>query len=147
MLRTAFIHLTTFTLATSTPANNLHLYLDVAIIVSNTVSAHDIKFVDNDLRSSFFLCDEEGLFSDLDECTEFYHCIDNGDGGLSQYDLDCALGVFDGRDSCICSDPAYLKARNSCCKAPAVGEIEKARGEMVVQGGKWSNWWRRGRSR
>ena len=68
------------------PSNNLYLTLDIAIDPPNPISAHPITLVNNDLRSTLFSCDEEeGLFSDLVECTEILRCVDDGDGGLNTY--------------------------------------------------------------
>ena len=75
------------------PTNNVRLILDIAISQPNLISAHPITFVDSDLRSKFFSCDEEeALFVDLDECAEIYRCVDNGDGGLRYYGFDNGSG-------------------------------------------------------
>lgn len=53
MLRTASIHLTLLTLATSAPTNNFYLTLDKAISSTYLVDAHAIDFVDSKVRSTF----------------------------------------------------------------------------------------------
>ncbi|KAF4519953.1 hypothetical protein B566_EDAN005452, partial [Ephemera danica] len=41
-------------------------------------------------------CTSEGFFPHKSDCKKFYRCVDNGKGGLTKYDFDCAEGtVFD----------------------------------------------------
>ena len=88
------------------------------------------------MRSTFFSCDEEeGLFPDLEKCTEMHRCVDNGEGGFTHNDIDYGNGGLEHRDSYSCNGRASLKQSNGCFKAPAVGKIESARGMVVVQGG------------
>ena len=75
------------------PTNNLRLIIDIAISPPNPISVHPITFVDSDLRSNFFPCDEEeALFLDLDEGTKTHRCVDKGDGGLRYYGFDNGSG-------------------------------------------------------
>ena len=57
----------------------------------------------------------------------------NGDGGLTQDVFEYGSGGVYDIDSYGCNGRTYLKQSNTCSKAPAAGNLEKARGMIVVQ--------------
>ncbi|XP_049868738.1 serine-rich adhesin for platelets-like [Pectinophora gossypiella] len=50
-------------------------------------------------------CKQEGYFGNTQDCTKFYRCVDNGNGGLTKYDFSCGEGTIWDQDVLTCNHP------------------------------------------
>ncbi|CAG9133347.1 unnamed protein product [Plutella xylostella] len=59
-------------------------------------------------------CTEEGYYGNSEDCTKFYRCVDNGNGGYTKYDFDCGEGTIWDQDITACNHPRDVN--NPSCK-------------------------------
>ncbi|XP_075973580.1 uncharacterized protein LOC142974895 [Anticarsia gemmatalis] len=59
-------------------------------------------------------CESEGYFGNTQDCKKFYRCVDNGNGGYTKYDFDCAEGTIWDQDLTTCNHPGDVA--NPSCK-------------------------------
>ncbi|KAI5651882.1 chitin binding peritrophin-A domain-containing protein [Phthorimaea operculella] len=50
-------------------------------------------------------CEKEGYYGNSQDCTKFYRCVDNGNGGFTKYDFDCGEGTIWDQDVTTCNHP------------------------------------------
>ncbi|XP_028173842.1 uncharacterized protein LOC114362587 [Ostrinia furnacalis] len=60
-------------------------------------------------------CEQEGFFGNSQDCTKFYRCVDNGNGGLTKYDFTCGEGTIWDQDLTTCNHPQDVA--NPSCKS------------------------------
>lgn len=56
-------------------------------------------------------CNSEGFYSNEDDCSRFYRCVDNGKGGYTRYDFTCGEGTAWDSDIQACN---HMSEVNSC---------------------------------
>jgi hypothetical protein len=61
-------------------------------------------------------CSAEGFFPNEQNCRKFIRCVDNGAGGLQQYNFDCPPGTIYDTDlpPGTCNHPTALSPSNKC---------------------------------
>lgn len=55
------------------------------------------------LTGSGHVCTQEGFAGDKERCEKFYRCVDNGKGGYTRYDFECAKGTVWDDDAQTCN--------------------------------------------
>lgn len=60
-------------------------------------------------NSSNFVCEAEGFYGNPKNCTEFYRCVDNGQGGYNKFQFFCG------------DNTVWDQSIQSCNHPPAVG--------------------------
>ncbi|KAJ2946068.1 hypothetical protein O0L34_g4986 [Tuta absoluta] len=50
-------------------------------------------------------CEKEGYYGNSQDCTKFYRCVDDGNGGFTKYDFDCGEGTIWDQDVTTCNHP------------------------------------------
>lgn len=55
------------------------------------------------------VCRQEGFIGDSEDCKKFYRCVDNGKGGLTRYDFNCAEGTAWNSDITACDYEENVK--------------------------------------
>lgn len=83
------------------------------------------RFTNNNLilnilsGSSGEVCTKEGFVGDREKCEKFYRCVDNGKGGYTKYDFECAKGTVWDDDAQTCNFASAVK--NPTCRGGSGG--------------------------